>query len=51
MINTELRLHGQIDDSIEYFATAAGGQTLRSQFYQQNGESTTKEQPRDAWGK
>jgi len=39
MINTELRLHGQIDDSIEYFATAAGGQTLRAQFYQQNGET------------
>lgn len=39
MINTELRLHGHIDDSIEYFATAAGGQNLRSQFYQQNGDT------------
>lgn len=36
MLNTELRLHGQIDNSIEYFATAAGGQNLPSQFYQQS---------------
>ncbi len=38
MMNTELRLHGHIDESIEFFATAAGCDSSRPQFYQQNGD-------------
>lgn len=38
-MNTELRLHGHIDKSIEFFATAAGRDNSRAQFYQQAGES------------
>ncbi len=37
-MNTELRLHGHIDDSIEFFATAAGADSSRPQFYQQTGD-------------
>ena len=37
-MNTELRLHGHIDDSIEFFATAAGVDSSRPQFYQQVGD-------------
>ena len=37
-MNTELRLHGHIDDNIEFFATAAGRGAC-SQFYQQSGDS------------
>lgn len=33
-MNTELRLHGHIDESIEFFATAAGRGGSRPQFYQ-----------------
>ncbi|NOY14433.1 MAG: TIGR04442 family protein [Deltaproteobacteria bacterium] len=33
-MNTELRLHGRINDNIEYFATAAGGRTAHHHFYQ-----------------
>ncbi|MCF6178354.1 MAG: TIGR04442 family protein, partial [Geopsychrobacter sp.] len=39
IIDTELRLHGHIDDNIEFFATAAGGEGSRAQFYQQQGDS------------
>jgi len=39
MMNTELRLHGHIDESIEFFATAAGTDSSRPQFYQQTGDS------------
>lgn len=38
-MNTELRLHGHIDDSIEFFATAAGKGSSRPQFYQPVGDS------------
>lgn len=38
-MNTELRLHGHIDDNIEFFATAAGSDNSRPQFYQQSGDS------------
>lgn len=38
-MNTELRLHGHINDSIEFFATAAGSDSTRPQFYQQNGDT------------
>ncbi len=37
-MSTELRLHGHIDDSIEFFATAAGADSSRPQFYQQTGD-------------
>ncbi len=37
-MNTELRLHGHIDDSIEFFATAASAGSSRPQFYQQTGD-------------
>ncbi|WP_020677194.1 TIGR04442 family protein [Geopsychrobacter electrodiphilus] len=37
-MNTELRLHGHIDENIEFFATSAGGNDARPQFYQQNGK-------------
>jgi uncharacterized protein (TIGR04442 family) len=37
-MNTELRLHGHIDNSIEFFATAAGADNPRPQFYQQTGD-------------
>ncbi len=33
-MNTELRLHGQINDKIEYFATAAGCRTAHHHFFQ-----------------
>ncbi|SHI95222.1 TIGR04442 family protein [Malonomonas rubra DSM 5091] len=33
-MNTELRLHGRINDSIEYYATAAGKRLLHHHFYQ-----------------
>ncbi len=38
-MKTELRLHGHIDDSIEFFATAAGSDCSRPQFYQQHGDT------------
>ncbi len=38
-MKTELRLHGHIDESIEFFATAAGNDNSRPQFYQQQGDS------------
>jgi len=37
-MNSELRLHGHIDENIEFFATAAGGEVARPQFYQQIGD-------------
>ncbi len=37
-MNTELRLHGHINESIEFFATAAGADSSRPQFYQQTGD-------------
>ena len=33
-MNTELRLHGKINDDIEYFATAAGCRTAHHHFFQ-----------------
>lgn len=33
-MNAELRLHGRINDNIEYFATAAGNRTTHHHFYQ-----------------
>ncbi len=33
-MNTELRLHGRINDEIEYFATAAGCRTAHHHFFQ-----------------
>lgn len=33
-MNTELRLHGKINDKIEYFATAAGCRTAHHHFFQ-----------------
>ncbi len=33
-MNTELRLHGKINDTIEYFATAAGCRTAHHHFFQ-----------------
>ncbi len=33
-MNTELRLHGHIDDRVEYFATAAGFRTTQHHFFQ-----------------
>ncbi len=38
-MNTELRLHGHIDDSIEFFATAASSGSSRPHFYQQAGDT------------
>ena len=35
-MNTELRLHGQVNDKIEYFATAAGCRTAHHHFFQIN---------------
>ena len=37
-MNTELRLHGQINDEIEYFATAAGCRTAHHHFFQESGQ-------------
>ncbi|MCK5912918.1 MAG: TIGR04442 family protein, partial [Desulfuromusa sp.] len=34
-MNTELRLHGQINDEFEYFATAAGCRTAHHHFFQE----------------
>ncbi len=38
-MNTELRLHGQINDKIEYFATAAGCRTSHHHFFQINDQN------------
>lgn len=38
-MNTELRLHGRINDNIEYFATAAGCRTAHHHFYQVSDQS------------
>ena len=38
-MNTELRLHGQINDKIEYFATAAGCRTAHHHFFQMGDQS------------
>ena len=37
-MNTELRLHGKINDEVEYFATAAGCRTAHHHFFQESGQ-------------
>ena len=38
-MNTELRLHGKINNNIEYFATAAGCRTAHHHFFQSSGQT------------
>jgi uncharacterized protein (TIGR04442 family) len=38
-MHQEIRLHGHIDDTIEYFATAAAREAYRGHFYENSGSA------------